>query len=393
MLSGLIFATEDADDRPDTLAATLPFGGSTLIEYQARLLAAVGVGHVLVAVSRTTPALLGATSRIAARGMTVDVVRSAEDAAAKVHPLAQVIVVADGLVTTDAVIEWMASGHQEVLLVTRDGDVEAGGSVERVDSAHLWAGLARVPARRLAEVATMPADYDFQSTLLRHSVQAGAEHLLLPAATARTRHGVERDGGALLQRSRSVLAALGDRRTAWVDRYLFTPVTGWTLPQLVARGIAGWGLIVAAVAAIAGTVAFYALAMPSLALVLTIVAISVLSTGSMLSWLRGEDRAARFQERAIPALAALSALALGVWSLRASGAATGLALALCGIAAVVLADRVPAPRRRWSGTPAAYPLVLLLPTLAGSATIGLALATAYAFLTLGSGIEAVREEA
>ena len=32
MLAGLIFATEDAEDRPETLAATLPFCGSTLIE-------------------------------------------------------------------------------------------------------------------------------------------------------------------------------------------------------------------------------------------------------------------------------------------------------------------------------------------------------------------------
>ena len=67
------------------------------------------------------------------------------------HPLAQVIVVADGLVTTDAVIEWIASESHEALLVARDGD--AGGGIERVDASHSWAGLARVPAARLADVA------------------------------------------------------------------------------------------------------------------------------------------------------------------------------------------------------------------------------------------------
>ena len=40
---------------PIRSAATLPFGGATLIEYQARLLAAVGASHLLVAVSRVTP--------------------------------------------------------------------------------------------------------------------------------------------------------------------------------------------------------------------------------------------------------------------------------------------------------------------------------------------------
>ena len=63
MLTGLIFATEDAEDRSDTLAATLPFGGMTLLEYQARLLIAAGARHILVAVGRVTPSLLGAVSR------------------------------------------------------------------------------------------------------------------------------------------------------------------------------------------------------------------------------------------------------------------------------------------------------------------------------------------
>ncbi|URW76357.1 hypothetical protein M9980_03810 [Sphingomonas donggukensis] len=388
MLAGLIFATEDAEDRPDALAATLPFGGGTLIEYQARLLSAVGVAHLLVAVSRVTPALLGATSRIAGRGLTVDVVRSAEEAAAKVHPLAQVIVVADGLVTTDAVIEWIASESHEALLVSRDGD--GAESVERVDSSHSWAGLARVPAKRLADVAAMPADYDFQSTLLRQSAQARAVQLLLPAATARTRHGVERNAASLLRRSKSVLAALGDRRTAWIDRLVFTPITGWTLPQLVARGVPGWGMIAAAGAGVAATLALFYLAMPAAALGVAVGTTAILSTGAMLSGLRGEDGLARVQERAIAALAAAAVLLLGVGGWRAEGTATALALAVSLVATAALAERAPAPRRRWWATPAAYPLILLPFAIGGVATIGLAAALAYAFATLGSAIEALR---
>lgn len=389
MIAGLIFATEDADDRPDTLGATLPFGGATLIEYQARLLAAVGVAHLLVAVSRVTPALLGATSRIAGRGVTVDVVRSAEEAAAKIHPLAQVIVVADSLVTTDAVIEWIASETHESLLVARDGD--PGGGIERVDASHSWAGLARVPAARLRDVAAMPADYDFQSALLRQTAGGGALQLLLPPATGRTRHGVERNSAALLRRSKSVLAALGDRRTAWTDRFLFTPITGWTLPQLVSRGVPAWA--VTAAGGLTALVAFVLLGlnMPGGGLAAALVSIAAFSTGSMLSWLRGEDGLARVQERVVGAVAGVVTLWTGAIATRVSADYAALALALTVVTAAVLLERVPALRRRWWATPAAYPLLLLPFALAGYLPLGLAATAGYAFVSLGAAIETSRQ--
>lgn len=390
MLAGLIFATEDAEDRPDALGATLPFGGATLIEYQARLLAAVGASHILVAVSRVTPALLGATSRIASRGVTVDVVRSAQEAAAKVHPLAQVIVVADSLVTTDAVIEWIASESHEALLVARDG--EPGGGIERVDAAHSWAGVARVPAARLADVAGMPADYDFQSSLLRQTAGAGAVQLLLPPATGRTRHGVERNSAALLRRSKSVLAALGDRRTAWTDRFLFTPITGWTLPQLVARGVPAWGVTLAGAATTFGAIVLLAMGMPAAGLAVSLLSIAAFSIGSMLSWLRGEDRLARSQERVIGGTAATVTLLGGAIATRSWDDLAPITLAAIIVILAVLLDRVPVQKRRWWATPAAYPLLLLPFAIAGYLPAGLFVAAAYALASLAAAIEAAREK-
>lgn len=391
MLAGLIFATEDAEDRPDSLSATLPFGGMTLIEYQARLLASVGASHLMIAVSRVTPALLGAVSRIGARGVAVDVVRSASEAAAKAHPLAQVIVVADGLVTTDAVIEWVAAESHEALLVTREADGITGG--ERVDSSHFWAGLARVPASRIADVAAMPEDYDFQSTLLRHSAAAGAAQLILPAATARTRHGVERTVAALLRRSKSVLAALSDRRTAWVDRFLFTPITAWTLPALVARAVPAWALLFGAGVAAIGAIVLLHLLLPGPGLLLATIAIAALSTGSMLSSLRGEDGNARFQERAMAGLAAVAVLLVGVDTVRTGVEWSGLVLAIVLVATAALVERTTSPRCRWYGTPAAYPIVLLPFALGGFPLIGLAVGATYAFATLASAIQGSREQA
>ena len=222
MLAALIFATEDADDRPGRLAATLPFGGSTLIEYQARLLVGAGVSQVLVAVQRMTPELLAAINRIG-RHATTDVVRSAAEASAKVHPIASVLVVADALVTTDAVLALIGGEGGNALLVTSDADAVAG--LERVDADSCWAGLARVDARRLAETAALPADYDFQSSLLRAAVQAGAERIRLPPGAARAGVGVERNAAALAERSQRVLASLAGSRASWIDRHVFARLT------------------------------------------------------------------------------------------------------------------------------------------------------------------------
>ncbi|MGK3796903.1 hypothetical protein, partial [Enterococcus faecium] len=88
MLAGLLIAMHDADDRPAMLTATLPFGGMTLIEYQARLLVGAGASQLVIVVARLTPELLGAINRIGRRGVAVDTVRTAAEAAERLHPLA-----------------------------------------------------------------------------------------------------------------------------------------------------------------------------------------------------------------------------------------------------------------------------------------------------------------
>jgi hypothetical protein len=67
MLAGLIFAIEEASDRPGSLVATLPFGGMTLLEYQIRLLNGAGAEQMLVAVGKMTPGLLAAVNRASKR--------------------------------------------------------------------------------------------------------------------------------------------------------------------------------------------------------------------------------------------------------------------------------------------------------------------------------------
>lgn len=387
MLAGLIFATEDARDRPGTLAATLPFGGMTLLEYQARLLVGAGAGHILVAVTRMTPALLGAVSRAAKRGVPVDVVRSAQEAAAKAHPLASVVVIADALVTTDDVVERIAGEGKDAVVVTQ----EAAASLERLDARNCWAGIARTPAQRLADIANFPADYDFQSTLLRAIVQAGAEQIALPASAIRAGHGVEREGAALASRSNAVLAALTERRTSWADRHVFTRIARLALPRVVERALPGW-LLTAGGVAMAGVAAgLIATGWPWGAAV-ALPGVAALSTGAALSALRGEERRAEVQEALIAVSAALVILMLGAAESQADRTWDGMILSLVSVAATAIGERTQARVRRWWGSPAGYLLLVVPFALAGRVSWGLAAVAIYAFVSLAAAVESRREK-
>ncbi len=387
MLAGLIFATEDAGDKPGTLAATLPFGGMTLLEYQARLLVGAGAGQILVAVTRVTPALLGAVSRAAKRGVPVDVVRSAEEAAAKAHPLSSFVVLADGLVTTDDVVDRMAAEGGDAIMVTQ----EPSASLERIDARNCWAGVARTPAQRIADIAAFPADYDFQSTLLRAIVQAGAEQIMLPASAVKAGHGVEREGASLANRSNAVLAALTERRTSWADRHVFTRAARLALPKVVEKAVPGWLLTLGGVVLGGGAVGLIAAGFPWGALV-AIPGVAALATGAALSALRGEDKRAVVQEHLIAVTAGAVILGLGVTESRADATWDGVILALVTIAATVIAERSQAVVRRWWGSPAGYLLLVAPFASAGRVSWGLAAVAIYAFVTLAAAVESKREK-
>ncbi|GGO89903.1 hypothetical protein [Stakelama pacifica] len=391
MLTGLIFATEDAEDRSDTLAATLPFGGMTLLEYQARLLIAAGAGHILVAVGRVTPSLLGAVSRISKRDIPVDIVRSAEEAAAKAHPLSNVLVVADGLVSTDVAVLAMADQVPDSLLVTRDDHVSA--AVERIDAERCWAGMALIGADRLAELAAMPREYDFQSTLLRLCVQDGARPLALPMSAIRAGHGVERSADALAGRSNAVLAALANQRIGWADRYIFTPVTRFVLPWLVRKSVPDWSVLLSGIVSGLLALGLFGYGLPGWGAGAALISTACFSTGALLSWLRGDDRRARWQEGAIIGLAALAlTMAAGVTVLEGAGWPV-LALALGAIAVAAIAQRMPVRRRAWYGNAASYLLLFFPFALFGAIAPGVAAVLGYALATLAAAVENLRKGA
>ncbi len=390
MLAGLLFAIHDADDRPDRLAATLPFSGVTLIEYQARLLIAAGVSQIIIVVARMTPELLGAINRIGRRGVSVDTVRSAMEAGEKLHPLAPVLMLGDGLVTTDAIVKAMAVEDGDCLLVVPESD--AGPGFERVGGQMAWAGVARLSSRRIAEVAGLPQDYDLQSSLLRFAVQSRATHVLLPTDAVRGGHGIERQARTLEERGRAVLMTIVSGRRGWFDRFVLAPIARLALPLLVDRGAAGTTVGAAGAAlGVAGLVTI-GFGLPSIGLVLSLVGCIALALGSVLSGLRDDAPMARGQTLAIGGVAAASILVFAFFVSGYAGNSTALAIGTALVAIGALAERAILERERqmWWGSPAAYLLIVALFAILGFPVFGLGLTAVYATATLTVVIERLR---
>ncbi|WP_245824640.1 hypothetical protein [Sphingomonas azotifigens] len=387
-LAGLIFAVEEARDRPGTLVASLPFGGMSLLEYQIRLLAGIGAEQVLVAVGKVTPQFLAAIERAGRGQLKVDIVRSAEEAAEKVLRDADVLVLADGLVTIDPVMERMAAEPHAALLVT--DDAESPAAIERLDMRHCWAGIARIETRHLAHIATMPEDYDFQSALLRVAAQSGALQVPLAPGWARAGHAVERSGDGLAARNDAVLAALSDRRTLWADRWVFSRGARYILPQLLARDIPDWApLALGGVVSVAALLTVLA-GWEGIGMLVALVATLGFATAVSHAALRGEEPRARRIEVAILGLFVLLLAAIGWREFRAIGTATPLLLAASGVVLQLLVGRMPVARRRWWANAAAQLLVLTPFALIGHASWGLSAVALYGLATLTAAIEAVR---
>ena len=391
MLAGLLFATHDADDRSNQLAATLPFAGGTLIEYQARLLVAAGASQVLVAVTRATPKLVGAVNRIRRSGVSVDVVRTAGEALERAHPLATLVMLADGLIASDATVGAMAEGEGDALLVVADDSGMT--ALERLDANFLWGGIARMPARRLADAARLPEEYDLQSTLLRVAAQGHPEIIELDPVAVRDGHGIERDSRALAQRGRRALGARLALRRPWIDRFVLTPLARMILPPLVDRGLT-WPWLTGA-GGVFGVIGAALIVMrhPGAGMILASLSALSLSLAQGLAWMSGADTRARQHDGAIALLAAVTIGLVGGTISHDAGTASGWLAAAALILTGGLVERAAPPRGRphWWGSPIAYLAILTVASLFGMPLVGLIAGAGYASAGLIAAVERLRD--
>jgi CheY-like chemotaxis protein len=225
MALGALIGAYQEDDAGG-LRALLPLAGQTLIEYQARCLAALGAAPVLVMVERVPVALNDAFDRLRGEGISVVVVSDGVEAASRFDAGSDVILLADGIAPDISDVERLGdldqlsgtgSGDADGTILTVTDD-EAHAGFERIDATHRWAGLARLPAGLVGATAAMIGDWDFQSTLLRRAVQAGAR--LSPAAAGEGAGPVLATSDAMAGYERRLLLASRGARSDWVSRFV-----------------------------------------------------------------------------------------------------------------------------------------------------------------------------
>jgi hypothetical protein len=324
------------EDDAGGLRALLPLAGRTLIEYQARCLAAVGATPLIVLVERVPPALNEAFERLRGEGIAVVAVSDGKEAASRFEAGSELILLADGIAPDMGDLERLLEDEGAIVTVPDDEEHEA---FERIDGAHRWAGLARVDANLLGATAAMLGDWDLQSTLLRRAVQAGAR--LVPSTTGEARGPFLADDEASLAAfERRLLVASRTAREDAVSRYLLPIVEEVATEKLMETRIRPAWLVQVALVMTVGAAFCFTRGWHWGALALLILSTPLDLVAQRLAMLRLKPLSPSMLSRRLlwPA-AGLALLALG-WFEARHGSGWGAVMAALGVIGFAEAGRI-----------------------------------------------------
>ena len=336
MALGALIGAYQEDDAGG-LRALLPLAGRTLIEYQARCLAAAGAVPLTRLVERVPPALNEAFERLRGEGIAVVPVSDGNEAASRFEAGSQLLLLADGIAPD--------MGDLELLLEEGDGailtvpDDEGHAEFERIDAQQRWAGLAKVDANMLGATAAMLGDWDLQSTLLRRSVQAGAR--LIPSNSGHGRGPfLASDEAAMAGFERRLLVASRTAREDAVSRYLLPVVEEVATERLMETGLKPAWLVQAALAMMLAAAFCFTRGWHWAALALLILSTPLDLVAQRLALLRLRPLSPSMLSRRLlwPA-AGLALLALGWFQMR-HGGGWGAMMAALGGGAFAEAGRI-----------------------------------------------------
>jgi CheY-like chemotaxis protein len=305
-LGALIGAYQE--DEAGGLYALQPLAGRTLIEYQARCAAAAGCAPIVVVVETVPVALAAAFDRLRGEGIQVVPVSDGQEAAARFEPQARVLQMADGIAPAMSLVERVTSADERTVVTVPDDD--AHQLFERIDNHQRWAGLALVDGQTLASTAAMLGDWDLLSTLLRRTIQAGANHV-------RTSEGVTpyhaQSGGDAAAFDRRLLLASRQSRPDWVSRFLLPIPEEFATEQLMRSPVQPSWLMTAALVLTVGAVVAIWLAWPWAGLGLLLVSLPLDLIADRLAQLRLQPLPARALTRRMLSPAAGAALVSLGW--------------------------------------------------------------------------------
>ena len=310
-VGALIGAYQEVDS--GGLRALFPLAGRTLLEYQVRCASAAGAAPIVVVVERVPQALQDAMERLRLDGLGVIAVSDVQDAVSRFEAGAPILLIGDGIAPTADLVAALCE-HCEPAVVTVPDD-EAHQGFERIDAQARWAGVAIIDQHLLGSTAAMLGDWDLQSTVLRRTIQEGADRLPVGLDTAEPLL-VERPE-QLDDFQRALVSGSRARRLDWASRYLLAPIEDFATERLMETGVRPawlvWGALgltlLAGVAFLRGwhgaAVAMLVLSTPLDLIAARIAAIRIRPLASKM-WTR----------RALWPAAGLALLALGWWEMR-----------------------------------------------------------------------------
>ncbi len=209
-------------------SASLQVAGQSLIEYQARSLAASGAQHIVVMVDTLPASLVAAFDRLRGEGFSIDTARTPQEAADRLHPDETIMVLTPGLVTSASVLQSLAALPAPVVATLAEG--APAGRFERIDASDRWGGIASITGSQLRQISATLGDWDFAATTLRVALQHGGSRMPVPQAAVLgiiDTHAEAADASSQL----SVMALAIDRSP--FGRWIAAPLAGLGLSQSI----------------------------------------------------------------------------------------------------------------------------------------------------------------
>ncbi|HEX8415018.1 MAG TPA: hypothetical protein VF637_14200 [Sphingomicrobium sp.] len=344
MALGALIAAYQEDDQ-EGLRALLPLAGQSLIEYQARCVAAAGAAPILVLVERIPAGLNEAFERLRQDGVNVIAVSDGIEAASRFEAGASVLLLANGIVPPLRLIIELADEAQPVVVTVADD--EEHRNYERIDAEARWAGIAIIDGQILASTAAMLGDWDLQSTLLRRTLQEGAERLPVSAQTGEPLLVDRAEQLGAFERA-MILSSRGERRDL-PSRFLFPPIEDLATERLLEAPIRASWLVGAALGLSLLAAAAFLKGWPLIGLACLLLSTPLDLVASRIATLRLRPLATNMlSQRLLWPAAGIALISLGFWAWGAGGG-WGALLAAIATAAFAQAARVEAPATGLSG--------------------------------------------
>ncbi|MGE4430665.1 MAG: hypothetical protein AB7E05_07985 [Sphingobium sp.] len=382
-LAAILCATAPSSDRPDLLRGQIIFAAQTLIEYQARQATGAGARELFIMVEAVTPQLSRLVDRLIADGIQVHLIRDMPALVRQLPRNSDILLFADGMVVDQAYIRQLGAAEGNALLVAEDSG--ATSHLERVDTLHRWAGVARLSPETVFDTLDLIGDWDLVLTLLRAAVQAGPRRILVSQADiAEGRVAlVERQEAADLVAKALIAPVNADGEAAGAERYVLGPLAKLVAPRLLRLQIPPRHLVLGA-----GGVALLGLALLApgwkmLALLLFLLALTTNLVADQIAAM-GRMTGHGGLVRLAPDMLVLAGVA---WiGMQAGMPADGLHLALLSAIAVVVLYRRERPiLPPWAYmTPGSAVLLLLAGMLCGLLPAAFALGAVLAIASLAA---------